>query len=140
MKVPMDWLAARNQGVLITLRSDGSPQSSNVGYGVLDGVAKVSVTDDRAKTRNLRRDPRGVLHVIGDSFWQYVSVRVTAELSPVTTTPGDDVGQELLRLYDSIAPTPHPDPREFLEAMVSERRLVLSLTPVSAAGFNVEES
>ena len=134
----MDWLAGRHQAVLVTIRSDGSPQSSNVGYAVLDGVVKVSVTDDRAKTRNLRRDPRGVLHVTGDSFWEYVSVRVTAELSPVTSEPGDAVGQELLRLYDAVAPTPHPDPQEFLEAMVAERRLVLSLTPVSAAGFNVE--
>jgi PPOX class probable F420-dependent enzyme len=134
----MDWLAARHNGTLITIRGDGSPQSSNIGYAVLDGVFKVSVTADRAKTHNLRRDPRGVLHVNGDSHWQYVSVRVTAELSQVTATAGDQVGQELLRLYDAIAPTPHPDPQEFLEAMVSEQRLVLSLTPVSAAGFNVE--
>ena len=137
MDIPLDWLAARHNGTLITVRGDGSPQSSNVGYAVLDGVIEVSVTDDRAKTRNLRRDPRGVLHVNGDNHWQYVSVRVDAELSAVTTTPGDEVGRELLRLYDAIAPTPHPDPQEFLEAMVAERRLVLRLTPVSAAGFNV---
>jgi PPOX class probable F420-dependent enzyme len=134
----MDWLAARHQGVLVTIRTDGSPQSSNIGYAVLDGVVKVSVTDDRAKTRNLRRDPRAVLHVIGDSFWEYVSVRVTAELSAVSTAPGDEVGQELLRLYNEVAPEPHPDPQEFFEAQVSDKRLVLTLTPVSAAGFNVE--
>jgi uncharacterized protein YndB with AHSA1/START domain len=58
--------------------------------------------------------------------------------SAVTETPGDAVGQELLELYDAIAPEPHPDPQEFLEAMVAEQRLVLRLTPVSAAGFNVE--
>jgi PPOX class probable F420-dependent enzyme len=139
MDIPLSWLAARHNGVLITLRADGSPQSSNVGYAVVDGVLEVSVTDDRAKTRNLRRDPRGVMHVTGDNHWQYASVRVDAELSPVTTVPGDEVGQQLLRLYDAIAPTPHPDPQEFFEAMVAERRLVLRLTPVSAAGFNVEE-
>jgi PPOX class probable F420-dependent enzyme len=138
MSIPMEWLAARHQAVLVTIRADGSPQSSNVGYAVLDGVVKVSVTDDRAKTRNLRRDPRAVLHVTGDSFWEYVSVRVDAQLSPVSTTAGDEVGQELLRLYDAVAPEPHPDPQEFLEAQVSDRRLVLTLTPVSAAGFNVE--
>jgi PPOX class probable F420-dependent enzyme len=138
MSIPMEWLAAQHQAVLVTIRADGSPQSSNVGYAVLDGVVKVSVTDDRAKTRNLRRDPRAVLHVTGDSFWEYVSVRVDAQLSPVSTTAGDEVGQELLRLYDAVAPEPHPDPQEFLEAQVSDRRLVLTLTPVSAAGFNVE--
>ena len=139
MEIPLEWLATRRNGTLITIRGDGSPQSSNVGFALLDGVLTVSVTDDRAKTRNLRRDPRAVLHVNGDNHWQYASVRVTAELSPVTTEPGDAVGQELLRLYDAVAPTPHPDPQEFFEAMVSERRLVLRLTPVSAAGFNVGE-
>lgn len=140
MKIPLSWLAARHQGVLITIRSDGSPQSSNVGYAVLDGLVKVSVTDGRAKTHNLRRDPRGVLHVTGDSFWEYASVAVTAEISPASTAVGDEVGQELLRIYDEVAPEPHPDPQEFLEAQVSDRRMVLTLTPVSAAGFNVEEA
>ena len=138
MDIPLSFLASRHHCVLVTIRADGSPQSSNVAYALLDGVAKVSVTDDRAKTANLRRDPRGLIHVIGDSVWQYASVRVTAELSEVTTSPGDEVGQELLRIYDAIAPTPHPDPQEFFEAMVAEKRLVLSLTPVSAAGFNIE--
>ena len=138
MDIPFDWLAQRHNATLITTRADGSPQSSNVAFAVHGGVIEVSTTDDRAKTRNLRRDPRGVLHVNGDNHWQYVSVRVDAELSAVTTEPGDEIGQELLRLYDAIAPTPHPDPQEFLEAMVAERRLVLRLTPVSAVGFNVQ--
>jgi hypothetical protein len=106
-------------------------------YALLDGVAKVSVTDDRAKTRNLRRDPRGVLHVLGDSFWQHASVQVTASVGPVSATPGDAVGQELLAVYEAITGSPHPDPQEFFEAMVTDRRLVLRLTPVSAVSFNV---
>jgi PPOX class probable F420-dependent enzyme len=138
MDVPLEWLADRHQAVLITLRADGSPQSSNVGFAVLDGVAKVSVTADRAKTNNLRRDPRGVLHVLGDHHWQYASVRVTAELTEVSAAPGDDVGRELLELYEAASGGPHPDNREFFEAMVTERRLVLRLHPESAATFGVE--
>jgi hypothetical protein len=78
-----------------------------------------------------------VLHVLGDSFWQYQSVRATAELSPVTTTPGDAVGRELLEVYEAIAGQPHPDPQEFFQAMVDERRLVLTLTPISSVGFGL---
>ena len=53
-----------HQGILMTLRSDGRPQSSNIAFGVGDdGIVRISVTDDRAKTRNLRRDPRASLHV-----------------------------------------------------------------------------
>ena len=137
MTVPYAWLAERHQAVLVTLRADGSPQTSNVEYAVLDGVAKVSVTEGRAKTHNLRRDPRAVLHVTGDTFWQYQSVRATAQLSPVSTEPGDDVGRELLALYEAVA-GPHPDVAEFFQAMVDDRRLVLSLTLESAVGFGTE--
>lgn len=131
------WIAARHQAVLITLRADGSPQTSNIGYDVYDGRARVSVTADRAKTANLRRDPRGVLHVLGDSFYQYASVRVTASLGPVTVEPGDAAGQELLEMYNVMASTPHPDEQEFFEAMVAEQRLVLSLTPVGVVGMGL---
>jgi PPOX class probable F420-dependent enzyme len=139
MTIPLAWLADRHQAVLVTLKSDGAPQTSNIMFALVDGVAKVSVTDDRAKTRNLRRDPRGVLHVLGDTFWQYGSVSVTADASEVTTEPGDAAGEELLEVYEAITGKPHPNPQEFFEAMVAERRLVLRLTPVSAVSQGVPE-
>ena len=128
------WLDARHEAVLITTRADGTPQSSNVVFDAKDGVALVSVTADRAKTRKLARSPRGVLHVLGDTFWQYAAITVDAELSPVTTAPGDPTGVELLALYEAITGSPHPDPPEFLSAMVQEQRLVLRLTLLSAVG------
>jgi PPOX class probable F420-dependent enzyme len=137
MTVPLEWLADRHQAVLVTLRADGSPQTSNVAFAVLDGVAKVSVTDNRAKTRNLRRDPRAVLHVLGDTFWVYASVTCTAELSPVSTVAGDEAGRELLEVYEAITGGPHPDPNEYFEAMVTDQRLVLRLTLDSAVGQGV---
>lgn len=133
MTIPTEWLRQHHHAVLITLRADGSPQSSNLSYVMLGDTMKVSVTATRAKTHNLRRDPRAVLHVLGDSFWQYCSVSVTAELSAVTTEPGDAAGQELLAVYNAIADSEHPDPVEFYAAMVDEQRLVLTLTPTSAA-------
>lgn len=126
------WLHGRHEAVLVTLRADGSPQTSNVMFDLDVGVARVSVTTDRAKTHNLRRDPRAVLHVLGDSFWQYASIRVQAQLGKITTEPGDDPGKELLDLYQRVSGSDHPDPQEFYEAMVAEQRLVLSLVPESA--------
>ncbi len=131
-----EWLADRHQAVLVTLRRDGSPQTSNIvfGYDAGSGTFEVSVTDDRAKTRNLRRDPRGVLHVLSDSFWGYASISVQATMSEVSTEPGDATGQALLRLYERVGGQPHPDPDEFFQAMVTDRRLVLRLTPLSYSG------
>jgi len=66
-----DLLGAQNRGVLVTLRKDGWPQLSNVTYG-WDGetqTIRISTTDDRAKTANLRRDPRASFHVTTGDFW-----------------------------------------------------------------------
>jgi PPOX class probable F420-dependent enzyme len=133
------WVAERHQAVLVTLRRDGSPQSSNIAYGYDEesGTFEVSVTDTRAKTRNLRRDPRGVLHVLGDSFWGYASISMQATMSEVSTEPGDATGQALLRLYERVGGAPHPDPQEFFEAMVTDRRLVLRLAPLSYSGSDL---
>ncbi len=136
-----DWLAGRHQAVLVTLRRDGTPQTSNISFG-FDAdreTFSISVTDDRAKTRNLRRDPRGVLHVLGDSFWGYASIAVRATPGEVTTEPGDASGQALLRLYEQISGGPHPDPEEFYGAMVTDHRLVLELQPVSYTGSGLPD-
>src|SRR5690606_16352076 len=51
--------------VLATIKRDGRPQLSNVTYRYEPATRtfSVSITDDRAKTRNVRRDPRVSLFV-----------------------------------------------------------------------------
>lgn len=53
-----DLLITRRVGVLATLKRDGRPQLSNVNfhYDKAASEIQISVTDGRAKTRNLRRD------------------------------------------------------------------------------------
>lgn len=124
------FIADRNWGVLVTMRStDGRPQLSNVGYAMIDGVVRISVTDDRAKTANLRADPRVSLHVTSEDFWTYVVADGTAELSPVATDPADDVATALLELYEAVQGSEHPDRNEFRQAMVSDQRLQISFRP-----------
>lgn len=124
------FLAERHWGVLVTLRSsDGRPQLSNVAYAMIDGVVRVSVTDSRAKTANLRRDPRVSLHVTSDDFWTYVVADGSATLSPVAADPGDDTATALLELYEAVQGQPHPDPDEFRRAMVDDGRLQISFAP-----------
>src|ERR1022692_1502702 len=67
------FVAQHRQGVLVTIRGDGRPQLSNVLYlASPDHSVRISVTDARAKTKNLRRDPRASLHVTRDDFFAYV--------------------------------------------------------------------
>lgn len=123
------FVAARHRGVLLTLRRNGRPQASNVVYAVDGGMVRISVTADRAKARNLARDPRASLHVTSDDFWRWVVAEGTAELSPVSTTPGDAVGRELAEVYEQVQGKPHPDWDDFHRAMVADRRLVVRLRP-----------
>jgi PPOX class probable F420-dependent enzyme len=120
-------------GVLATIKRDGRPQLSNVGYAWDDGLVRVSVTADRAKTGNLRRDPRVGLHVASRDFWTWVVVEGTAELTAVAADPHDATVEELITYYRGTAGE-HPDWDDYRRAMVAERRLVVRFRPEHAYG------
>ena len=121
-------LSEGHGGVLVTLKRDGRPQLSNVGHAYYpdERIIRVSITDDRAKTRNLRRDPRASYHVTSSDRWAYTVAEGTADLSPVAKDPYDDTVEELIRLYRDVLGE-HPDWEDFRAAMVRDRRLVLRL-------------
>ena len=131
----VSWAAERRLGVLITIRADGRPQSSDIVYCVDDGTFSISVTADRAKTANLRRDPRAVLHVSDEKAWSYVSLDGAVELMPATTSVDDATSDALVDYYERVIGSPHPDWNEYRQAMIDERRLVARFTPTSATGF-----
>ncbi|MGA8845355.1 MAG: PPOX class F420-dependent oxidoreductase [Nocardioides sp.] len=128
------WAAERKHAVIITIRKDGRPQSSDIVYALDDDTFVISVTDDRAKTSNMRRDPRIVLHVTEPSSWSYISLDGTVELSPTTTEPGDATSDALCAYYEQVAGAPHDDWEEYRAAMVAEKRLIARFTPTSAVG------
>jgi PPOX class probable F420-dependent enzyme len=117
-------IGRHHRAVLATIRRDGRPQLSSVSY-VLDhdGRIRISVTRDRAKTRNLRRDPRATLEILSDDWHQYVVVDATVEVEE-----GPTVLSDLRRVYQLIAGKPHPDWAEFDAAMVRDGRCLLALT------------
>jgi PPOX class probable F420-dependent enzyme len=123
-------------GVLVTLKRDGRPQLSNVMhvYYPDERIIRVSLTDDRAKTRNLRRDPRASYHVTTRDRWAYTVAEGTADLSPVAGDPHDATVEELVRLYRDISGE-HPDWDDYRAAMVRDRRLVLRLRVERAYGI-----
>jgi PPOX class probable F420-dependent enzyme len=129
------FVARHRQGVLVTLRADGRPQLSNILYVPGDGgTARISVTDSRAKTANLRRDPRASLHVTTPDFWSYAVLDGTVALSSVAAATDDDVVDELVDMYRS-ARGEHDDWDEFRRAMVDQRRIVATLTATHAYGM-----
>ncbi|MFC5854398.1 PPOX class F420-dependent oxidoreductase [Streptomyces chlorus] len=124
----LELIGDEDGGVLVTLKQDGRPQLSNVNHAYYpdERVIRVSITDDRAKTRNLRRDPRASYHVTTSDRWAYTVAEGTAELSPVAADPHDETVEELIRLYRDVNGE-HPDWDDYRAAMVRDGRLVLRL-------------
>jgi PPOX class probable F420-dependent enzyme len=131
----LDHARTTKNGVLVTQKSDGRPQLSNILYAVADeGVIRISITADRAKAKNLSRDPRASLYVGRDDFWAYLVIEGTAELSEVVADPHDAAADELTELYRVLAGE-HPDWDEYRETLVKDRRLVARITPARAYGM-----
>ncbi len=123
-----DFIASRDIGVLATIKRDGRPQLSTINYHYDPGrsLLRMSVTDDRAKVRNLRRDPRASLHVSSVDGWRYVVAEGIARLSPVASARDDETVEALIALYRDIRGE-HPDWDDYRRAMVEDGRLVLSI-------------
>lgn len=114
-------------GTLASVRRTGHPHLSTVLYHWSPGerVLRVSTTTDRIKARQLRSDPHAALHVTGPDMWSFAVAEGEAEVSDVTTAPGDAVGRELLAMTPGF-----DDPAqeaEFLGRQVEESRVVIRL-------------
>ena len=129
--------AERNIGALATMKRDGRPQLSAVNFtlDLATAVARISVRDDRAKTHNLRRDPRASILVTSPDGWTYAVLEGTVELSAVALAPEDDTVQELVEVFRAIRGEDHPDWDEYRAAMVADRRLVATLRVEHAYGL-----
>ena len=126
--------AERRNGVLVTLKRDGRPQLSNIVYHFADGTFRISITSDRAKFVNLRRDPRASVYVGRDDFGAYVVFEGDAEVSPPAADPADATVDALVELYRAIAGE-HPDWDDYRRVMVADHRAVVTLRPTHAYGM-----
>lgn len=115
------WVSANHFGVLATIKQDGRPQLSNVGYTLdVDGLIRISTRRPLAKVHNVLRDPRVSLSVqaAGNA---YLVVEGTARIEQ------HDVLPQLRRIYVRIAGKEHPDWEDFDRAMVRDQRVVLTI-------------
>jgi PPOX class probable F420-dependent enzyme len=132
----LEFLRPRHRALIITSRSDGSPQISPVTCGVDEqGRVVISTYPERAKVRNARRTPRVSLCVLSDE-WNGPWVQV-------------DGSAEVLDLPESIEPLvdyfrsisgEHPDWDEYREAMQRQGKSLIRITverwgPIATGGF-----
>jgi PPOX class probable F420-dependent enzyme len=131
-------LAGRDHGlaVVVTQRSDGSPQTSIANAGVLahpvsgDAVVGIVVRGDTHKHENLRRRPRAP--VVFRAGWEWVAVEGPVDLAgPEDALPEFDAGRvpQLLRDVFSAAGGTHDDWDEYDRVMADEHRLAVLVRP-----------
>ncbi len=132
----LEFIRPRHRLILGTIRQDGRVQLSPVTGGVdAEGRIVVSSYPERAKSRNLRRDPRATVLFLSDDFGdEWVQVDGTGEVLDLP-----DALEPLCDYYRSISGE-HPDWDEYREAMVRQGKVLLRITiddwgPVSRGGF-----
>jgi PPOX class probable F420-dependent enzyme len=129
------FVGRHHQGVLVTMRRNGRPQLSNIMYTPGSGHSvRISVTEERAKTKNMRRDPRVSLHVSRADFFAYVVLDGEASVSPVARAVDDPVVDELVEMY-RLLQGEHPDWDEYRASMVAQGRVVTTVSATYAYGM-----
>jgi PPOX class probable F420-dependent enzyme len=132
----LEFVRARHRGILTTRRETGGLQLSPVTTGVdREGRVVVATYPQRAKVRNLRRDPRASVCVLSDD-WNGPWVQVDGE-AQVLDLP--DAMEPLVDYYRSVAGE-HPDWGEYRDAMRRQGKSLVRVTierwgPVATGGF-----
>jgi PPOX class probable F420-dependent enzyme len=126
---PRALLAESRLGVLATIKADGRPQLSPVMpfYDREAGTLTVSMTEGRAKTANLRRDPRAALEVTSADGRSWATAEGPGTLvGPGTDPHGPEV--EALVAYYRAAAGEHPDWDDYRATMVADRRVLMTMS------------
>jgi PPOX class probable F420-dependent enzyme len=132
----IEFLRSRHRAILMTVRRDGSPQSSPVTAGVDDaGRLVVSTYPERAKVANARRNPAGSALVLSDD-WNGAWTQVWGTIEVIDLP---DALEPLVDYYRVIAGE-HPDWDEYRTAMTEQRKSLMRLTivewgPLATGGF-----
>ncbi|RRO13803.1 PPOX class F420-dependent oxidoreductase [Saccharopolyspora rhizosphaerae] len=128
--VARELLREQHRAVLGTLRGDGTPLMTPVLATVdANGRVVISTRSASGKVRNLRRDPRAWLCVLPDAFFgRWFQVDAEAEVVELPDA------LPLLEDYYRRVSGEHEDWDSYREAMRSENRVLLRLTPTRAIG------
>ncbi|MFA7296526.1 MAG: pyridoxamine 5'-phosphate oxidase family protein [Dehalococcoidia bacterium] len=126
------FLEANHAAAMVTLRADGTPHAARIGVALVGDQLWSSGTQERLRTRFLRRDPRCTLFVFPsgeDEEPQYLTLETR-----VTLLEGDEVPDLSIQLFRAMQPgTPEGtvlwggQPRtydEFRQQMRDDHRLI----------------
>ena len=122
-----EFLRNNRTAAMITVDAAGVAKTARVGVALVDGRLWSSGTQDRVRTRRLRRDPRCTLFVFNNSF-NWLAVESTVSILDGPDAP--ELNVRLFRVMQNRAAGPlgwfgeELDEDAFRARMVEEGRLI----------------
>ena len=129
-----DFLAANHNAVCTTFRRNGAAQLSIVTSGLYGGGAAFTTTADRAKHRNLARDPRCSLLVSHADWRPFLVLEGNATVLSQDNTPAEELRVAFRDVFRAASGKEHPNWDEYDRVMVEDRRVIVIVTPEHVYG------
>ena len=107
--------------VMATVRRDGGPQLTPIYYAYVDGRFLISTTRDRAKYKNVRRNPQVSLCIVRPEGRPYLTVTGRAEIEET------DIEQGTAEIFRRMSDRPLPE--DFSEGLRQQGRILIIVTP-----------
>ena len=120
------FLENNHNAVLTTFRANGAAQMSIVTVGLLKNSAAFSTTEERAKLKNLKRDPPCSLLISSQNWSEYVVLEGTAKIYTMRNTKAEELRSISREVYRSTRGNEHPDWNDYDIAMKTDRRVAVS--------------
>ena len=122
-----EFLRDHQSAAMITIGADGLAKLARIGVALVDGKLWSSSTQDRVRTKRLRRDPRCTLYVHDPGF-TWLGLETTVTILDGPSAPHDNL--RLMRVMQGKPSGPvswfggELTEEEFLQTMVDEDRLI----------------
>ena len=132
-----DFLTHSHMAVCTTFRRNGAAQLSIVTSGLYGGGAAFTTTADRAKHRNLARDPRCSLLVSHADWRPFLVLEGNATVLSQDDTPAEELRVAFREVFRAAAGKEHPTTPnwdEYDRVMVEDRRVIVIVTPEHVYG------
>ena len=118
-----------HRAVLTTFRRNGAAQMSIISCGPYrDGIA-FTVTENRVKLKNLRRNPRCSLMISNENWWGFIVLEGKATIMSADNTEPRELRTALQDAYRTCSGEEHSNWEEYDQAMRDDRRSVIIVVP-----------
>ncbi len=128
------FLAQTHRGVITTFRKNGAAQMSIISCGPYRNGVAFTVTSNRSKLWNLKRDPRCSLLVSQETWWGFVVLEGRAEILSPDNTGAEELRLALRDVYRTASGEEHPNWEEYDQAMVDDKRSAIIVVPQHVYG------